>query len=643
MSKESLLDQINHPADLRRLSKCELVELAEEIRERIIAVVSRNGGHLASNLGVVELSIALHLVFDSPSDSLVWDVGHQAYTHKLLTGRNRDFDSLRKQGGLSGFPKGSESPHDAVETGHSSTSISASLGLLSGRELLETDGAVIAIIGDGAMTGGMAFEGLNHAGHLKKQLIVILNDNTMSISKNVGALASSQKWILSNYLSRISATRRYQRIREKIDQGLQGFPIIGMRLFDLVMRIKKGFKAALFKESIFSDLGFEYVGPIDGHSISRMSEVLEEVKQMGKPTVVHVVTHKGKGYEFAEGNPTLFHGISPFSIEDGKLVKGSDYGFTSAFSDSLLDAALNDKRITAITAAMEKGTGLAPFKAAYPDRFYDVGIAEQHALGFAAGLARAGCRPVVAVYSTFMQRAVDQVIHDIALAKLPVVMALDRSGLVGDDGETHQGIFDIPLFRSIPNMTILSPASREEMAAALRYALNDETPHMIRYPKAAARVHPELSSDWVAGRGVLVGPGNARYLIAVTGGLYDEALKAQALLAAEGATVDLYNLRFIKPLDENYTAELFANYQAVFAVEDSSELGGMGEALSSLVLKYGLSTRFAFRGVTDSFYPQASRSELLSQFQLDGEGIAAGMHDLINASRFMQKSLQKEA
>lgn len=643
MSNVSLLDRISEPSDLRRLSKSELVQLAEEIRGRIIEVVSRNGGHLASNLGVVELSIALHLVFDSPTDSLVWDVGHQAYTHKLLTGRNGAFDTLRRRGGMSGFPKRSESPHDPVETGHSSTSISAALGLLSGRDLLETEGAVIAIIGDGAMTGGMAFEGLNHAGHLKKQLIVILNDNTMSISKNVGALANSQKWILSNYLSRISATRRYQRIREKIDRGLQGFPIIGMRLFDLVMRIKKGFKAALFKESIFSDLGFEYVGPIDGHSISRMSEVLTEVKQMGKPTVVHVVTHKGKGYEFAEGNPTLFHGISPFSIEDGKVVKGSDYSFTSAFSDALVRLARDDKRITAITAAMEKGTGLAPFKEAYPDRFFDVGIAEQHALGFAAGLARAGCRPVVAVYSTFMQRAVDQVIHDIALAKLPVVMALDRSGLVGEDGETHQGIYDVPLFRSIPNIGILSPASREEMEAALRYALEAGTPQIIRYPKATAREHPRLAGDWHPGRGVVVGPGDARYLLVTTGGLFDEALEAQSLLKAEGETVDLYNLRFVKPLDEIYTAELFADYRAVFAVEDASEQGGMGEALASLVLKSGLSIRFAYRGVPDSFYPQAGRNQLLEEFQLDGEGIAAGMHDLINVSRFIQKNLQKEA
>lgn len=632
MQNNSLLARIKDPSDLQSLTKNELVHLAEEIRGRITEVVSRNGGHLASNLGVVELTLALHLVFQTPKDSLVWDVGHQAYTHKLLTGRNDAFDSLRKKGGLSGFPKGSESPHDAVETGHSSTSISSALGILSGRELLGREGAVVAIIGDGAMTGGMAFEALNHAGHLHKQLIVILNDNAMSISKNVGALSRSQKWILSSYLSRLSATRRYQRLREKIDRGLQGFPLIGMRLFDLVVRLKKGVKAVLFKESIFSDLGFEYVGPIDGHSISRMCEVLRRVKGMGKPTVVHVVTHKGRGYPFAEGDPTRFHGISPFSIEEGKVVNRAEYTFTAAFSESLTKAAAADGRLTAVTAAMEKGTGLSSFKQAFPDRFFDVGIAEQHALAFAAGLARAGSRPVAAVYSTFMQRAVDQVIHDIALPSLPVIMALDRSGVVGDDGETHQGIFDIPLFRSVPNLSILAPASREEVASALDYALSENSPQMIRYPKAPVREHPELAGAWTRGRGVLRGDGG-EYLIATVGGLYDQACEAQASLAERGIRADLYNLRFIKPVDEAYTAELFARYRVVFAVEDGCEQGGIGEYLVGMVHRYGLSLAFAFRGVPDRFYPQAGREELLEELRLDGRGIAAGLSELIDQHR----------
>ncbi|WP_319561694.1 1-deoxy-D-xylulose-5-phosphate synthase [Marispirochaeta sp.] len=621
--EDSLLNKINGPEDLRNLEKKSLPRLAQEIRERIIDVVSRNGGHLASNLGAVELSMALHLAFESPKDKLIWDVGHQCYTHKLLTGRNKSFDSIRKKDGISGFPKNSESPHDIVETGHASTSISEALGVLTGQDVSGEEGAVVAIIGDGAMTGGMAFEALNHAGHLKKQLIVILNDNTMSISKNVGALTVSGKWLLSNYLSRLFASKRYQKLREKFDQGIKGLPVIGMKLFDLSVRIRKGFKAVLYKESIFSDLGFEYVGPIDGHSISKLKEVFEEVKKIGRPTVVHVVTQKGRGYEHAEGNPTLFHGIAPFTIEDGKLTERASYSFTAAFSDSIVKYAESDSRITAITAAMSKGTGLHNFQERFPDRFFDAGIAEEHAVAFAAGQARAGCRPVVAIYSTFMQRTVDQVFHDIALPGLPVIIAMDRAGLVGDDGETHQGLYDIALFKSVPGMTIIAPGCRQEMAAAMDYALSLNGPCMLRYPKASALSCDDMAVPWQTGRGRLLSEGPSNTLLITPGGILKEARTAAAELREEGLYCDIYNLRFIKPLDEEYLAEILDSYTNVICIEDSARIGGIGETIASIVLKRQLNCRFSYYGLPDAFYAQGTREELLTEFELDPAGIAA--------------------
>ncbi|WP_319477299.1 1-deoxy-D-xylulose-5-phosphate synthase [Marispirochaeta aestuarii] len=617
----SLLNTINGPEDLRKLEKNSLPRLAQEIRERIISVVSRNGGHLASNLGAVELSMALHLVFESPKDKLIWDVGHQCYTHKLLTGRNKSFEGIRKKDGISGFPKNSESRHDIVETGHASTSISEALGVLTGQEVAGVDGAVVAVIGDGAMTGGMAFEALNHAGHLKKQLIVVLNDNTMSISKNVGALTVSGKWLLSNYLSRLFASKRYQRLREKFDQGIKGLPLIGMKLFDLSVRIRKGFKAVLYKESIFSDLGFEYVGPIDGHSITKLKEVFEEVKKIGRPTVVHVVTQKGRGYEHAEGNPTLFHGIAPFTVEDGKLTERASYSFTAAFSDSILRNAESDKRITAITAAMSKGTGLHAFQERFPGRFFDVGIAEEHAVAFAAGQARSGCRPVVAIYSTFMQRTVDQVIHDIALPGLPVVIAMDRAGLVGDDGETHQGIYDIALFKAVPNMTILAPGCRQEMAAAMDYAFRLNSPCMLRYPKGSALGWEDLADPWETGRGKLISEGPSNTLLISPGSLLKEARSAAAELREEGIYCDIYNLRFIKPLDEDYLAELLDSYSNVICIEDAARIGGIGETIASIVQQRQLNCSFAYYGLPDTFYAQGTREELLTEFGLDAAGI----------------------
>lgn len=607
----NLLQTIKSPQDLKALTVKDLTLLADQVREKIIRVVSENGGHLASNLGVVELTIALHRIFQSPEDKIVWDVGHQCYTHKLLTGRFSKIDTIRQKDGLSGFPKMSESIHDIVETGHSSTSISASLGILTGQELLGVDGKVVAVIGDGSFTGGMAFEALNHAGHLRKNLIIVLNDNQMSISPNVGAL--------SRYLSRITATRFYQSIRNRIDVSVERIPFFGAGLMDMIERLKKGVKAVFFKETLFSDLGFEYVGPIDGHNLGTLQSVFRAVKALNKPVVVHVVTRKGRGYPLAEVDPTMFHGIGPFSLVDGKIEERSALSFSDAFSKSIVKLAGDDSRVTAITAAMAHGTGLSAFQQRFPDRFFDVGITEQHAVTFAAGLAISGMRPVVALYSTFLQRAVDQVIHDIALPGLPVVIAVDRAGLVGGDGETHQGLYDISIFRSINGMTIMSPASMDELSAMLEYGLRHDGPSIIRYPKAPCSNQFEEWQKLVPGRGVFVKQVGGEHLIITVGGLVDEAMTAANRLAAQGILADVYNLRFIKPLDAGYLAKLITGYESIVVVEDSIQTGGIGEAIASLTAAPGL----RIRGIPEAFDARGTRRQLLKRCGLDAAGIAA--------------------
>lgn len=613
-SKTSILDSIVHPSDLKRLSFEECRDLAGEIRERIVDVVSENGGHLASNLGVVELTISLHRVFESPKDKIIWDVGHQCYAHKLLTGRKDKFNTIRQKNGLSGFPKRSESEHDVFETGHSSTSISAGLGMLAGMDLKGVGGKVVAVIGDGALTGGMAFEALNHAGHLKKDLIIVLNDNAMSISPNVGALSS--------YLSRLTATKLYQEIRNRIDRGVKRIPLFGERFFDVIVRMKRGIKAFFFKETIFSDLGFEYVGPLDGHNVPLLSAVLKNSRLLGKPVVVHVSTMKGRGYSHAEGDPTFYHGVSPFSVVDGKLERKPPRTFTQAFSQSLMEEAEKDPRIVAITAAMVKGTGLVPFQKEYPQRFFDVGITEQHAVTFAAGLAASGMKPVVALYSTFIQRAVDQVVHDVALSGLPVIFALDRAGLVPGDGETHQGVFDIALFRGIPGLTMLSPASQEEMRVMLEKAFAMNGPVILRYPKASCMLEdPVFAQPMQEGRGVFPRSLEGEVLLMGTGGLMPELLEAAKLLEEDGVSTDLYNLRYLKPLDREYLIKVLSNYEIVFLVEEGVKMGGIGEEIGALCAEEKLPLHFTQLGVEDSFQSQATRVELLESCGLSGEGI----------------------
>jgi 1-deoxy-D-xylulose-5-phosphate synthase len=624
---ESLLAQIQGPEDLTTLNNRELLRLAAEIRALIVATVSRNGGHLASNLGVVELTIALHRVFHSPRDKIVWDVGHQCYTHKLLTGRYGEFHTLRREGGIAGFPKHTESPHDVFDTGHASTSISAALGLLAGERIRGGKGRAVAVIGDGALTGGLAYEALSHAGQLGLPLVVILNDNKMSIGPNVGGL--------SKYLSRLSMKARYQRFRRKFDAMAKRLPLVGDVFYDAVVRLKRAVKAVFYTDNFFVDLGFEYVGPIEGHNLPQLEQVFRDVRRLDRPVVIHVITRKGKGYGYAEDDPGLYHGVSSFSV-DGGLPEGvCGNTFTQAFSEGIREAAARDDRVVAITAAMEKGTGLSPFKAQFPKRFFDVGIAEEHGVTFAAGLAARGLRPVAAIYSTFIQRGMDQVIHDTSLQGLPVLFALDRAGFVEDDGETHQGLFDISLFRAVPGMTILAPADGTELKAMLNWALTGPGPAMIRYPKAACPpADRAFSLPLEQGRGVFVRREGSPLCLAFTGSLYPQALKAAALLADRGIEADLYNLRFLKPLDEDYLAEILRRYETVAFIEEGLRSGGFGEYAAELALRKNCSAQVLVLGVKDAFTAQGKREELLRRNGLDGPGIASRVFTGCENSRY---------
>jgi 1-deoxy-D-xylulose-5-phosphate synthase len=639
MSSESILPHIHDPADLRALSVHELSRLAAEIREVIMATVSKNGGHLASNLGVVELTIALHRVFDSPHDKIVWDVGHQCYTHKLLTGRYSRFSTLRQAGGLAGFPKRAESPHDAFDTGHASTSISAALGLLAGDRIQDAHNHVVAVIGDGALSGGLAYEALSHAGQLGLPLIIILNDNKMSIGRSVGGI--------SKYLSRLSMTAHYQAFRHKFDSLVKRIPRVGEFMFDIIVRLKRAVKAVFYIDNFFVDLGFEYVGPIEGHHLQRLEQVLRDVRKLDRPVVVHVITRKGKGYKFAEDDPGAYHGVPSFSVSEG-LLKGqvltknregplhkpvrrrkegskrrSKISFTEAFARAILEQGHKDERVLGITAAMEKGTGLSAFKAAFPGRFFDVGIAEEHAVTFAAGLAAKGLKPVVAVYSTFMQRALDEVIHDVALQNLGVTFALDRAGFVSDDGLTHQGVFDIALFRMVPNMTLLAPADSAELSMMLAWALRINSPCVIRYPKALCpRAGQEFAMPLHLGRGVFLRKWNASICLAFSGSLYLETLDAAARLEQKRIPTDLYNLRFFKPVDEEYLIDILNNYELVVFIEEGVREGGFGEYASELAQRRRCIARILALGIPEHFVYQGKREELLHANALDGEGIA---------------------
>ena len=613
-----LLSKIHSPQNLKNLSQSEIIQLAQEIRKEIINVVGKNGGHLASNLGVVELTLALHRVFESPKDAIIWDVSHQCYTHKLLTDRYKDFQTLRQKDGISGFTNTQESVHDFFINGHSSTSISSALGLLTARELNNDSGKVIAVIGDGALTGGMAYEALSHAGQLCKNLIVVLNDNQMSIDHNTGAV--------SRYLSRLTMTGGYQTFRYKVDKLIDKIPYIGRPFEKFIFRFKRALKGLFLTNNLFVDLGFEYVGPLDGHNEALLEKVLKKVSHLHRPVVVHVITKKGKGYSPAENNPELFHGIGPFQISDGTVETFDTTSFTEAFSQIICQKAQENKDIVAITAAMAKGTGLTSFSIKYPERFFDVGIAEEHAVTFAGGLAKGGKIPVTCIYSTFMQRSVDQMIHDIALQKAHAVFMLDRAGAVPADGVTHQGIFDISLFRPIPDLEILSPVSQNDLKLCFDWAVDKGTCVVIRYPKLSCPTEfPQFSSPVELGRGIFMPctefvienvtekqleAHKNKVLVVLTGGMYPEAQKAVRSVLLEDGYADMYILRFIKPFDESYFIELAKKYYGIVLVEDGVKIGGICEYLKSILAENGiLNTKLL--GFEDKFFSHGTRDEIL--------------------------------
>lgn len=613
-----LLSKIHSPQNLKNLSQSEIIQLAQEIRKEIINVVGKNGGHLASNLGVVELTLALHRVFESPKDAIIWDVSHQCYTHKLLTDRYKDFQTLRQKDGISGFTNTQESVHDFFINGHSSTSISSALGLLTARELNNDSGKVIAVIGDGALTGGMAYEALSHAGQLCKNLIVVLNDNQMSIDHNTGAV--------SRYLSRLTMTGGYQTFRYKVDKLIDKIPYIGRPFEKFIFRFKRALKGLFLTNNLFVDLGFEYVGPLDGHNEALLEKVLKKVSHLHRPVVVHVITKKGKGYSPAENNPELFHGIGPFQISDGTVETFDTTSFTEAFSQIICQKAQENKDIVAITAAMAKGTGLTSFSIKYPERFFDVGIAEEHAVTFAGGLAKGGKIPVTCIYSTFMQRSVDQMIHDIALQKAHAVFMLDRAGAVPADGVTHQGIFDISLFRPIPDLEILSPVSQNDLKLCFDWAVDKGTCVVIRYPKSSCPTEfPQFSSPIELGRGIFMPctefvienvtekqleAHKNKVLVVLTGGMYPEVQKAVRSVLLEDGYADMYILRFIKPFDESYFLELAKKYYGIVFVEDGVKIGGICEYLKSILAENGiLNTKLL--GFDDKFFSHGTRDEIL--------------------------------
>lgn len=614
----SLLEQIQGPRDLDRLSLRDLDKLSREIRRRIAEVVPRNGGHYASNLGVVELTIALHRVFHSPEDALVWDVGHQCYAHKMLTGRAARFATLRKEGGLSGFPRPQESIHDMFPVGHASTAISSALGLLQARMMRHEKGRVIAVVGDGGLTAGMALEGLSNAGHLGLPLIIVLNDNRMSISPSVGAL--------SRYLSRLSATVRYQSFRSRVDALVLGIPHYGKTLHALITRAKRAVKAVVFKDNLFVDFGFEYVGPIDGHNIPALVAVFEQVKRLNRPVVVHVVTRKGKGVTDAEEDPETYHGIAPACADVPEGAQQAGWSFTRHAASILVQKAQEDSRIVAITAAMAGGTGLAELSRRMPSRVFDVGIAEQHAVTFAAGLARGGLRPVVAIYSTFMQRALDQVFQDVALARLPVLFMLDRAGAVADDGETHQGIYDIALYKAMPNLVLMAPADGAEMELMVDFALKLDGPAMLRYPKDVAACVQSSPEPLQPGRGVFLRQRqDAKILVVGVGCLAPLAAEVSDLLAARGVLCDVYNPRFLSALDEAFMLNVLTCYRGMVVVEDGVVQGGFGETLASLAARAGLQLAIELKGFDTIPLPHASRQALLAAAGLDREGLTAAI------------------
>jgi len=611
-----LLDKIKETRDLKGLGIEGLTELAQEVREDILAVVSENGGHLASSLGVVELTLALHYVYDTPADKIVWDVGHQAYCHKLITGRRDSFRTLRKEGGLSGFPKRSESPYDAFDVGHSSTSISAALGMAKARDMKGEKHKVAAVIGDGSMTAGLAFEGLNQAGHLKSDLLVVLNDNEMSISSNVGALSS--------YLSRIITGQRAERFKRDTESFLKKLPsAFGDPMLKAASRAEDSIKCLFAPGLLFEEMGFSYVGPIDGHDLGMLVETLKDLRERQGPVLLHVITKKGKGYEPAELNPTAFHGTPPFDVESGTTSKSSGMSYTDIFGTALIELAREDSAIVGISAAMPEGTGLSKFAEEFPDRFFDVGIAEQHGVTFACGIAACGMKPVTAIYSTFLQRSYDQVVHDLCMQELPVVIAMDRGGIVGEDGETHQGLFDLSYLRHIPNLVLMAPKDENELRHMLYTALKIGRPAAIRYPRGKVEgvpLDPEFR-ELPVGKAEVLSEGADLTIFAV-GNTVGPAVKAAAALTEKGFSAGVVNARFIKPMDRELVKCLAGSTKRILTVEENVLAGGFGSALLEVMEEERITGIPVRRlGVPDIYVVQGTQAQIRRRLGLDSEGI----------------------
>ena len=621
----ALLNRIEKPEDVKALTVRELEQLASELRHFIIDTVSQNGGHLAPNLGTVELTLALYSVFSFPEDKLVWDVGHQAYTHKILTGRRDAFKTLRKKGGITGFPNRSESVYDAFGVGHASTSISAALGMALARDAKGEKNQVIAVIGDGALTGGESFEALNNAGDLGTKLIVILNDNEMSIDANVGAM--------SEYLSRIRIAPQYARAKRDMGSLLMSIPHIGDKVYKTASHLKDGVRSVLVPGSLFEEMGFHYIGPIDGHNIGLLEEVLTSAKEMEGPVLIHIHTVKGKGYKPAEQAPEKFHGVGCFDPSTGKSAKkaGCAPSYTSVFSKALIDLAKDRPDILAITAAMPSGTGLKAFGQAYPKRFFDVGIAEEHAMTLAAGMAAAGMHPVIALYSTFAQRAYDQLIHDVCLQNLPVTLCLDRAGLVGEDGPTHHGVFDLSYLRQMPNMCVMAPKDEEELRHMLATAIAIEGPAAVRYPRGAGLGVPltdSLETLPVGKAEVLQEEGDIAFL--AVGTMVEKAKEAAAILKEESIEAAVVNMRFIKPLDTELLGEMARTKKLLITAEENVLAGGFGSAVAEYLADHGIEVPLLRFGIPDRFIEQGTRRELLSLCGLQPDEMAERIRERLS-------------
>jgi len=610
-----ILDEIDQPNDIKKISAKKYTQLAAEIRRFLIANVSKTGGHLASNLGVVELTMALHLFLDFPEDKLVWDVGHQAYVHKLLTGRKNDFKTLRQYEGMSGFPKRKESNCDAFDTGHSSTSLSVAVGLVKARELAEEQRKVVAVIGDGALSGGMAFEALNNAGRLKENMIIVLNDNNMSISENVGGM--------SNYLGKARTNYRYTNFKGGLETALKKIPKVGDAIVTTLKQSKDSLKHLFIPGMLFEDMGITYIGPIDGHNINQMLTALRSASRVNGAVLIHTVTKKGKGYEPAEKEPCKFHGVEPFDIKTGKKLKiNTEVSYTEIFGKKMIELAKVRNDVVAITAAMPDGTGLTAFENVFPKRFFDVGIAEEHAVTFAAGLASAGFKPVVAVYSTFLQRAYDQILHDVCVGKLPVVFALDRAGIVGNDGETHQGMFDLSYLSHMPGLTVIAPKNSWEFEQMLEFCIEFDGPIAIRYPKNKAYLGLEdHKQEIIYGKGELIASEEEIALIAV-GSMVETAVLVREHLHELGLKATLVNARFISPLDEEMLHQLTKSHTLFVTMEENVKRGGFGEEVSVFLCEND------YRGIKhlnisipNMFVEHGDRSLLKEKLGLDEEAI----------------------